>query len=63
METILEAVRSILGEPDFYKHLPGSSGTTYNWDYAAMFEYLIAGLILVLSVVFMFKLIFKLFEG
>ena len=56
MQTILEALRSVLGEPDFYKVLNGNNPT---WDYGAMIEYFVGALILciVVSSVFRFLML------
>lgn len=58
VNTIIEALRQIVGEPNFYKIL---SGNNYTWDYAAMFEYVFACLILVIVVGSIFKIILKMF--
>lgn len=54
MTTIIEALRSIVGVPDFYKVLNGNNPT---WDYNAMFEYFFACLILCIVVSSIFKFI------
>lgn len=59
MASILEALRVILGEPDFYKQL--SSTGNYTWDYAAMIEYLVGALILLIVVSSVFKILVKVF--
>lgn len=54
MDTVLNYLRQILGEANFYIQGTGSySGT---WDYAAMIEYVVAALIVlvVISNVFRF---------
>lgn len=58
MNTIIEALRQIVGEPDFYKVLNGNNPT---WDYASMFEYVFACLILVIVVGSIFKILLKMF--
>lgn len=58
MQTVLEALRSILGEPDFYKQMTSSSN--YTWDYGAMIEYFVAALLLLIVVSSVFKFIMKL---
>lgn len=60
METVLEAVRSVLGEPEFYTRLNGTT-SNYTWDYGLMLEYLIAGILLCVSVSWVFRIISKLF--
>lgn len=60
MQTLLEALRSILGEADFYKQLYGSN---YSWDYAAMIEYMIGAVILLCVICNVFALLRILFGG
>lgn len=57
MDTILEALRKVLGKPDFYKVL---SGNNYSWDYAAMIEYFVGAVILVVVIASVFRLLGKL---
>ena len=52
MTSILEALRVVLGEPDFYKVLYGNNPT---WDYAAMIEYFVGALILCIVVSSVFR--------
>lgn len=59
MQTILEALREVLGTPDFYKRLTDSSN--YTWDYGAMLEYFVGAIILMIVVSSIFKLVSKLF--
>lgn len=56
MDTILEALRAILGEPNFYDAGSGYSGS---WDYGLMIEYFVGALILciVVSSVFRFLML------
>lgn len=56
MTTVLDALREILGTPDFYKNL---SGSNYTWDYAAMIEYFVGAVILCIVVSSVFRLIGK----
>ncbi len=60
MQTVLEALRSILGEPDFYKRLTDTSN--YTWDYGAMIEYLCGAIILMIVVSSVFRLVSKMFK-
>lgn len=53
MDSILSALRQVIGEPDFYHKLGNS--TSYSWDYGAMIEYLVASLILICVVCNVFK--------
>lgn len=59
MDTLLNALRSVLGEPDFYKQMTSTSN--YTWDYGAMIEYIIAGLLLLVVVSSIFKFLHKIF--
>lgn len=53
MDTLVNYMREILGEPDFFNVLYGNNPT---WDYSAMIEYFFAGMIvlIVISNVFRF---------
>lgn len=64
MTTILEALRSIVGEADFWKILPNSSSSynTYSWDYGALIEYFFACLILCIVVGSVFKILIRAFR-
>lgn len=53
METILEALRDVLGTPDFYVRLGTSQG--YSWDYGSMIEYSVAAIVLCITIVSVFK--------
>lgn len=57
MDTILQALRQILGEADFYKQL---YGTNYSWDYAAMIEYFVGAVILCIVVSSVFRILVRL---
>lgn len=61
MQTILEALRAVLGEPNFYVRLGGS--TNYSWDYAAMIEYMVGALILCIVVSSVFRFLMLLVRG
>lgn len=54
MESLLNQIREILGTPDFYKQLSGYSGS-YTWDYGAMLEYAMCGIILCVTIASTFK--------
>lgn len=49
MQSLIESLRTVLGEPQFYVN-----GT---WDYGLLTEYLIAGILLCLVVSGVFKFI------
>lgn len=55
MQTIIEGLRSVLGEPDFYHQMTNTSN--YTWDYGAMFEYFFAGVLLCITVAAGFRFI------
>lgn len=55
MNSILDSLKEYLGIPDFYRVL--ESGRSATWDYGAMLEYAIAGMLLVVVVSNVFKLI------
>lgn len=57
MNTILEALRDILGVPDFYIEGSGYSGT---WDYGAMIEYFVGAVVLCLVISSVFRFLGKL---
>ena len=58
MTSILEQLRSILGEADFYTQLGAS--TNYSWNYSAMIEYFVGALILCITISSIFRLLSKL---
>lgn len=53
MQTVIEALRQVIGEPDFYKQLTSSSN--YTWDYGAMIEYMVAAMLVMIVVSYVFK--------
>lgn len=55
MNTVIEAMREILGVPEFYVRL--GNQTNYTWDYGAMLEYAIGGMLLLIVVGSIFKII------
>lgn len=57
MQTVLEALRTVLGEADFYKVLYGNNSS---WDYGAMIEYFVGALILLITVSSVFKFLLRL---
>lgn len=59
MQTLIESLREILGTPDFY--IEGSNYSS-TWDYGAMLEYTIAGCLLIVTVISVFKFIRKLVD-
>lgn len=57
MNTVLEALREILGSADFYETNSGYSGS---WDYGAMIEYFVGALLLCITVSSGFRFLGKL---
>lgn len=60
MESLIEALRRILGEADFYRVIYGSNAT---WDYGLMIEYMIGAVILLCVICNVFALLRCLFGG
>lgn len=58
MDTIISALREIIGNPDFYKQMSGYNN--YTWDYGAMMEYFFAGVLLCVTVCAVFRFIVNL---
>ncbi len=52
MQTVLQSLRSILGVADFYIENGNYSGS---WDYGAMVEYMLCGLILLVVISSIFR--------
>lgn len=55
MDTIINALRGILGSPDFYKNF----GDKLSWDYGAMLEYFFAGMIVLIVVGSIFRILIR----
>lgn len=56
MQTIIEAVREVLGTPNFY-----FDDSAYNsWDYGSMIEYIVCALVLLIVISSVFKLLLNL---
>lgn len=55
MQTVLNALRDIIGVPEFYVRL--GNQTNYTWDYGAMIEYCIAGILVLVVVSSVFKIL------
>lgn len=60
MQSILESIREYLGTPDFYHVL--EDGRTATWDYGAMLEYSICGILLIVVVSSVFKIVRSMFQ-
>lgn len=59
MNTVIEALRQILGNPDFYITNGSYNGS---WDYGAMIEYMVGAMILCIVVSSVFRLIREAFN-
>lgn len=57
MESLIETLRDILGVPEFWVRMTtnNNTGYTYQWDYGAMLEYTIAGILVCVVVSSVFK--------
>lgn len=55
MQTVIDALREIIGTPEFYVKL--GNQTNYTWDYGAMIEYAIAGILVIVVVSSVFKIL------
>ena len=55
MDTIINALRNILGSPDFYKVISGE----LRWDYGSMLEYFFAGMIVLIVVGSIFRILIR----
>ena len=60
MQTLIEALRDIIGTPDFYRQMGGMNN--YTWDYGAMIEYIVASLLVLIVVSWVFRFIKWLFS-
>ena len=59
MQTVIEALRQIIGEADFYRTSGSYNGT---WDYGAMIEYFVAALVLLVVISSVFRFLMKLLK-
>ena len=57
MKTVLEAVREIIGQGDFYITNGSYSGS---WDYGAMIEYMVCAMVLIVVIASVFRFLGKL---
>ena len=58
MDTVINALRQVLGNPNFYKQMGSSS--SYSWEYGAMIEYLVGALLVLIVVSSVFKFVLRL---
>lgn len=59
MGTIIDGLRQVIGEANFYNTDSGYSGS---WDYGAMIEYFVAALIVCIVITSVFKIISRIFK-
>lgn len=59
MKNLIEALRQIIGEPEFYVRLANQQN--YTWDYGAMLEYMAAVIVLCICISSVFKFLRKVF--
>lgn len=58
MENLIEALRDIIGTPEFWREFETNNNyNTWQWDYGAMLEYMIAGILVCITVSAVFKFI------
>lgn len=57
MNTLIESLREIIGVPDFWVRMEANNnnGYTLQWDYGAMLEYMVAGILICVVVSSVFK--------
>lgn len=60
MQTLIDALRDIIGTPEFYVRL--GNQTNYTWDYGAMLEYMFCGVLVCIVVSNVFKIVRKAFD-
>ena len=60
MQTIIDALKNVLGNPVFY-HYDNSNYPT--WDYGAMIQYIVAAAVLCIVISWVFRFLYSLFFG
>lgn len=56
METLIDTLREIIGTPTFWREFEtNNSYNSWQWDYGAMLEYMIAGILVCVVVSSVFK--------
>lgn len=64
MQTVIDALKTVLGNPEFYRQMPSYSGSNnYAWDYGAMLQYMVAAAVLCIVISWIFRFIHALFFG
>lgn len=62
MNTIINGLRAILGDADFYQQLnPNSQQMT--WNYGEILEYMVGALLLLITVSYVFRIIMAWING
>lgn len=59
MNTVLQAIREVLGTPTFYHQMTNS--TSYTWDYGLMLEYIVAAAVMLIVISNVFRLLNNIF--
>lgn len=59
MQTVIDYLRDIIGTPDFYIENGNYSST---WDYGAMLEYAVAGVLVIIVVGSVFRILKEIFR-
>lgn len=59
LQTVIEALREVLGTPDFYIDNGNYNST---WDYGAMLEYAVAAMVVLIVVGSVFRILRSVFE-
>lgn len=64
MQSIVEALREYLGSTSgWWQNFESNSNyNTWQWDYASMFEYFFAGVLICIVVSYVFRIILKIFD-
>lgn len=63
MQSLISYIRELLGSTSGFWHTfqNNNTNTSYNWDYGLLFEYFVAGVIVVVVISNVFKLIRAIF--
>lgn len=60
MQTIIDALKNVLGNPVFYHN---DSNHYPTWDYGAMLQYIVAAAVLCIVISWVFRFLHSLFFG
>lgn len=61
MQSLISVLRSVIGNPPDYFTIGQSSSP--QWDYGLLLEYAFAGILLVLTISFVYKILINLSKG